>query len=62
MASTATQKLAVFLAFLAAALSFTAVAIAYYRTGGIPVTPLGGGAVMLLLGAGGVSKLKTPRA
>jgi hypothetical protein len=61
MATTSTQKLAVFLAFLTAALSFAAVAASYYRTGIIPVMPLAGGAVMLMLGVGGYQKLKTPR-
>lgn len=61
MAATSTQKLAVLLAILAAGLSFTAVAVSYYRTGTIPVTPLGGGAVMLMLAVSGLQKLKTPR-
>ena len=60
--ATSTQKLAVSLAFAAAALSFAAVAATYYRTGDIPVTPLGGGAVMLMLGVSGYKRLKTPRA
>ena len=59
--SRSTQKLAVFLAFLAAVLSFAAVAVTYSRTGSIPVTPLGGGAVMLMLGISGYKRLKTPR-
>ena len=61
MASSATQKLAVFLAFIAAALSFAAVAIAYHQTGSIAVTPLGGGAVMLVLAVSGYSRVKSPR-
>jgi hypothetical protein len=60
--ATPTQKLAVFLAFVAAALSFAAVAVTYSRTGSILVTPLGGGAVMLALGVSGYRRLTTPRA
>ena len=60
--ATPTQKLAVFLAFLAAALSFASVAVTYSRTGSIHVTPLGGGAVMLALGVTGYRRLNTPRA
>ncbi len=60
--ATPTQKLAVFLAFVAAALSFAAVAATYFRTGSILVTPLGGGAVMLALGVSGYNRLNTPRA
>ena len=60
--ATPTQKLAVTLAFVAAALSFAAVAVGYYKTGDISVTPLGGGAVMLMLGLSGYKRLKTPRA
>ena len=60
--ATSTQKLAVFLAFVAAALSFAAVAVTYSRTGSIQVTPLGGGAVMLALGVSGYRRLNTPRA
>jgi hypothetical protein len=59
--ATSTQKLAVFLAFLAAGLSFAAVAVSYYKTGSIPVTPLGGGAVMLVLAVSGYGRLKAPR-
>jgi hypothetical protein len=59
--ATSTQKLAVFLAFLAAGLSFAAVAVSYYKTGSIPLTPLGGGAVMLVLAVSGYGRLKAPR-
>jgi len=59
--ATTTQKLAVFLAFLAAGLSFAAVAVSYYKTGTIPLTPLGGGAVMLVLAVSGYGRLKAPR-
>jgi hypothetical protein len=58
---TPTQKLAVFLAFLAAGLSFAAVAVSYYKTGTIPLTPLAGGAVMLVLAVSGYGRLKAPR-
>jgi hypothetical protein len=56
---TSTQKLAVVLAFVAAALSFAAVAVAYTRTGEIRVTPLGGGALMLALGISGYRRIRT---
>ena len=59
--ATSTQKLAVVLAFVAAALSFAAVAVGYARTGEIRVTPLGGGAVMLALGVSGYKRITTPR-
>jgi FtsH-binding integral membrane protein len=58
MAATSTQKLAVWLAFIAAALSFTAVALTASRTGRIEATPLGGGLLMLALGIAGVAKLR----
>ena len=60
--ATPTQKLAIFLAFLTAALSFAAVGVTYARTGSIHVTPLGGGAVMLALGISGYRRLNAPRA
>ena len=59
--ATSTQKLAVVLAFVAAALSFAAVAVGYARTGEIRVTPLGGGAVMLALALSGYKRMTTPR-
>jgi hypothetical protein len=59
--ATSTQKLAVVLAFVAAALSFSAVAIGYARSGEIRVTPLGGGAVMLALGISGYKRITAPR-
>jgi hypothetical protein len=57
-----TQKLAVVLAFIAAALSFAAVAVGYVQTGTIRITPLGGGALMLALGIGGYKRISAPRA
>ena len=59
--ATSTQKLAVILAFVAAVLSFAAVAIGYARSGEIRVMPLGGGAVMLALAISGFRQLKAPR-
>ena len=59
---TSTQKLAVILAFVAAALSFAAVAVGYAQTGTIRVTPFGGGALMLALGISGYKRLTAPRA
>ena len=50
--------MAVWLAFLAAALSFLAVAVTYTRTGRIEVTPLFGGVFMLALGIAGRAKLR----
>jgi hypothetical protein len=52
------QLLAVWLAFLAAAMSFVAVALTYTRTGRIEATPLFGGLFMLALGIAGRAKLK----
>jgi len=57
-----TQKLAVVLAFIAAALSFAAVAVGYVQTGTIRITPLGGGALMLALGISGYKRISAPRA
>ena len=56
------QKLAVVLAFIAAALSFAAVAVGYAQTGTIRITPLGGGALMLALGISGYKRISAPRA
>ena len=58
MAATSTQKLAVWLAFIAAGLSFTAVALSATRTGRIDATPLFGGILMLALGIAGVARLR----
>jgi len=60
--ATSTQKLAVVLAFVAAALSFTAVAIGYFNNGDIRVTPLGGGMVMLAFAVTGYQKIKAAAA
>jgi hypothetical protein len=58
MAATSTQKLAVWLAFIAAGLSFAAVALNASRTGRIDATPLFGGILMLALGIAGVARLR----
>jgi hypothetical protein len=55
---TTTQKTAVWLAFLAAALSFTAVAVTAFRTGRIEGTPLFGGIFMLTLAVAGYRRLR----
>ena len=60
--ATSTQKLAVALAFVAAALSFAAVVAGYVQTGSIRVTPLGGGILMLALGISGYKRITAPRA
>jgi hypothetical protein len=57
---TSTQKLAVVLAFVAAALSLSAVAVAIVRTGTIQATPLFGGLLMLALGVAGYYRLRQP--
>jgi hypothetical protein len=55
---TSGQKLAVWLAFIAAGLSFAAVALEYSRTHTIDTTPFFGGLFMLVLGIAGVAKLR----
>ena len=60
--ASSTQKLAVLLAFVAAALSFLAVVVGYAQTGTIRLTPLGGGVLMLVLGISGYKRMSTPRA
>jgi hypothetical protein len=60
--ATSTQKLAVVLAFVAAALSFAAVVAGYVQTGGIRLAPLGGGILMLVLGISGYRRISAPRA
>ena len=52
------QKIAVALAFVAAALSLTAVLLAALRTGRIEATPLFGGLFMLGLGLAGWSTVR----
>jgi hypothetical protein len=58
MASKGTQKLAVVLAFIAAGLSFAAVAITYTDNGTIRATPLFGGLFMLAMAISGYLRLK----
>jgi hypothetical protein len=53
-----TQKFAVLLAFVAAALSLLAAALTAVRTGRIEATPLFGGLFMLALGLGGLSTIR----
>jgi hypothetical protein len=60
--ASSTQKLAVVVAFIAAALSFAAVAVGYVQTGTIRITPLGGGVLMLALGISGYKRISAPRA
>jgi hypothetical protein len=54
---TRSQRLAVALAFLAAALSFAAVVVSIVRDGRLAVTPLFGGLLMLALAIGGYLRL-----
>jgi hypothetical protein len=58
MPPTSTQKLAVWLAFIAAAISFLAVGITASRTGRLEATPLFGGLLMLAMGIAGIAKLR----
>ena len=60
--ATSTQRLAVVLAFIAAALSFLAVVASYAQTGTIRLTPLGGGVLMLALGISGYKRMTASRA
>ena len=55
------QKLAIGLAFAAAVLSLAAAAIGYYRTGEVDGTPLAGGLLMLVMGIGGLLKVKSQK-
>jgi hypothetical protein len=52
--------MAVVLAFLAGALSLTAAAIGYSRTGQLNITPFAGGLFMIALGISGVMRLRKP--
>jgi hypothetical protein len=58
---TRSQKLAVVLAFVAAALSLAAAAIRFFEDGSVDATPLVGGFFMLALGIGGYWRLKQTR-
>jgi hypothetical protein len=60
-APTPQQKFAVVLAFVAAALSFSALAFGIVRTGTIQATPLFGGLIMLALGLSGYAMLRQRR-
>ena len=55
---TPAQKLAVLLAFVAAALSFAVLIVSAVRTGAIQATPLFGGVLMLALGLAGYSRIR----
>jgi hypothetical protein len=55
---TSGKKLVVALAFVAAAVSFAAVALAWSRSGEIRVTPLFGGLFVLALGISGYRRLR----
>ena len=57
---TQVQKLAVLLAFAAAAMSFSVLAYSFLLTGAIQATPLFGGLLMLALGLGGYAKIRQP--
>ena len=57
---TPAQKLAVLLAFVAAGLSFVALAIGSSRSGRIDAAPLFGGLLMLALGLTGYFKIRRP--
>jgi hypothetical protein len=57
---TRAQRVAVALAFLAAAASLLAVVVRYIRFGDVLVTPLFGGLLMLVLGVSGYLKLRAP--
>ena len=54
------QRITLAVACLLAVLSFGMVAVGYAKTGLIPVVPLFGGGLMLVLAVGGYLKLKTP--
>jgi hypothetical protein len=54
------QKLAVLLAFVAAAMSYAVLAYSFMRTGAIQATPLFGGVLMLVLGLSGYARVRLP--
>jgi hypothetical protein len=56
-----TQRLAVILAFVSAALSLSAAVIVYVKQGELAGTPVFGGILMLSLAVTGLLKLKEPR-
>jgi hypothetical protein len=56
--ATPSQRSAVILAFVAAALSFAAAAITFFKTGQVRLTPLAGGVFMVALGISGLAKLR----
>ena len=58
---TRSQRIAVLLAFVAAAVSLFAAALRYARHGDILVTPLAGGLIMLALGISGYRTLRKGR-
>jgi hypothetical protein len=59
--SPSTQRFAVALAFVAAAISLAAVGSAWLSRGELPITPLGGGLLMLALGISGLHRIRQPR-
>jgi hypothetical protein len=58
---TSTQKTAVWLAFVATALSLTAVIVVFLKRGEIATTPLFGGLFMLFMAIAGLSRLRKLR-
>jgi hypothetical protein len=58
---TRAQKLAVFMALMAAVLSLATVAIRVVRNGVLDATPLLGGLFMLAIGIGGYRRLRAQR-
>ncbi|MFL6193603.1 MAG: hypothetical protein ACJ75H_05495 [Thermoanaerobaculia bacterium] len=58
MSSNSTTRLTLILALIAAILAFSAAYIRYSKTGEVAVTPIGGGALMLVLAAGAYAKLR----
>jgi hypothetical protein len=58
---TTSQKLAVMLAFFAAALSLSAAASSYFKEGQIDALPIFGGLFMLSLGISGYLRVRNPQ-